>query len=97
MTERPAPPSPDSRPLPTVPRFKWEDFDRRGQAYERIKKRTGCVCEDCRRQCKRPGEAADAKAPSYLIVHQDGNSRNYDDHNLWLVCEDCYRRSHTLA
>lgn len=95
MSKRPNPPSPGDRPAPGVPRpMTRDDFDRRGQAYERLKKKTGYACEECSRQCKRPGEPAETHAPAYLIVHQDGNSKNFDDSNLWLVCERCYRRNH---
>jgi hypothetical protein len=99
MSKRPTPPKPGSRPAPGgVPRpMTRADFDRKGRAYERIKQKTGYICEECRRQCKRPGNPADANAPAYLIVHQDGNARNFDDGNLWLVCERCYHRRHTIG
>jgi hypothetical protein len=65
-------------------------FDHRGQAYERLKKRTGCKCEACGAQCCRPLRL-EADLPAYRIVHQDGNGKNYDDDNLALFCEHCYR------
>jgi hypothetical protein len=82
----------------SVPRqFPRDTYDRKGPAYERIKKRTGCKCEQCRAQCRRPGDPKTEALPAAYIVHQDGRPGNVEDDNLVLVCQACFFRDYYQA
>lgn len=79
----------------SVPRgFRRIAFDDRATQYEWLKRRTGCKCEQCGAQCRKPHEVASPEGPAAFIVHQDGNGANFDRPNLVLVCAACYWSDH---
>ena len=58
------------------------------------KESVGWKCEDCGKQCRKPGEPFDTHARTLTVHHIDMNPGNCDPSNLIALCAGCHLRRH---
>lgn len=58
------------------------------------KEAVGWKCEDCGRQCRKPGEPFDTHARTLTVHHLDQDPGNCDPTNLIALCAGCHLRRH---
>lgn len=57
-----------------------------------VKNAAGWICEDCGKQCRRPGEPFDTHRRTMSVHHRDHNPPNVDRSNLVALCSGCHLR-----
>ena len=57
-----------------------------------IKARTGWKCEQCGKQCRKPGEVFDTHKNTLTVAHLDHNPANCSPDNLRAMCAPCHLR-----
>ena len=62
----------------------WEEI-----AFKK-KESVGWKCEECGKQCRRPGEPFDTHQRTLTVSHQDHNPMNCADENLKALCAPCH-------
>ena len=67
----------------------WDDIARR------VKERANWCCEQCGRQCRRPGEAPGTQRHTLTVAHLDHNPANCAAENLRALCAPCHLRYDT--
>lgn len=58
------------------------------------KESVGWKCENCGRQCRKPGEPFDTHARTLTVHHIDQDPGNCDPANLIALCAGCHLRRH---
>lgn len=64
----------------------------------RVKRRVEYRCEECSKECRRPGEKMADRWPeeghrrTLTVSHRDHNPRNCSDENLRALCAPCHCR-----
>jgi 5-methylcytosine-specific restriction endonuclease McrA len=57
-----------------------------------VKEAVGWRCQECGRQCRRPGEPFDTHVRTLTVAHLDHNPANSDPSNLAALCSGCHLR-----
>ena len=65
-----------------------------GEIATAKKAAAGWKCEECGKQCRRPGEKFDTHARTLTVHHEDRNPGNCDPSNLIALCAGCHLRRH---
>ncbi len=58
----------------------------------RIKDLADWKCEDCGKQCRRPGEPFDTHRNTATVAHINHNESDCRDENLLCMCAPCHLR-----
>ena len=58
----------------------------------RIKEDAGWICQECGKQCRKPGEPFDTHRRTLTVSHQDHDTKNNTDDNLKALCAPCHLR-----
>lgn len=58
------------------------------------KESVGWKCEECGKQCRRPGEVFDTHCRTLTVHHIDGNPGNCSPDNLIALCAGCHLAAH---
>lgn len=56
----------------------------------RIKDGVDWACQECGKQCRRPGEPFDTHRRTLTVSHQDHDTTNNEDDNLKALCAPCH-------
>lgn len=64
----------------------WEEI------AQAVKEDADWKCEECGKQCRRPGEPLDTHRRTLTVSHQDHNPANCDRANLRALCAPCHLR-----
>jgi hypothetical protein len=62
----------------------WEDIS------TRKKESVAWRCEECGKQCRKPGEPFDTHKNTLTVSHQDHNPANCEAENLRALCAPCH-------
>ena len=57
-----------------------------------VKEAAGWKCQECGRQCRRPGEPFTTHRNTLTVSHQDHNPMNCEPENLRALCAPCHLR-----
>ncbi len=58
-----------------------------------VKERAGWKCQECGKQCRRPGEPFDTQRRTLTVAHfPDPDPMNVSDENLIALCAPCHMR-----
>ncbi len=60
-------------------------------AFE-IKEAAGWKCEQCGKQCRKPGEPFDTHKRTLTVAHMDHTPENMERGNLKALCAPCHLR-----
>ena len=76
----------------TVPMERWKyppDWER---IAREVKDEAGWRCEQCGKQCRRPGEPFDTHRRTLTVAHLDHDPANCRRENLRALCAPCHLR-----
>lgn len=57
-----------------------------------VKEEAGWICEECGKQCRKPGERFDTHKRTLTVSHQDHDPSNCERENLKALCAPCHLR-----
>lgn len=57
-----------------------------------VKEESGWKCEECGKQCRKPGEPFDTHRRTLTVSHQDHDPMNVERSNLKALCAPCHLR-----
>lgn len=58
------------------------------------KKSVDWICEDCGKQCRKPGEKFDTHKRTLTVHHMNGNPADCSPENLRALCAPCHLLRH---
>ena len=58
------------------------------------KEAVGWICEDCGKQCRKPGEKFDTHSRTLTVHHLDEDPGNCSPENLIALCAPCHLKRH---
>ena len=63
------------------------------QIADQVKEEAGWKCEECGKQCRRPGEPLDTHRRTLTVHHIDHTPENCERSNLVALCAPCHLRA----
>ena len=63
------------------------------QIAAQVKEEAGWKCEECGKQCRRPGEPLDTHRRTLTVHHIDHTPENCERSNLVALCAPCHLRA----
>ena len=62
----------------------WKEIARK------IKEDSGWICQECGKQCRKPGEPFDTHRRTLTVAHLDHTPENISPENLKALCAPCH-------